>query len=68
MFIYEIMFLCTCIFYSIFNMDEIVVLLKYINLIMKEQINGKQVCQEDIGIISPYKKQVILHLVIQQQQ
>lgn len=40
-------------------MDEIIVLLKYIERIMKEKINGRKVRQEDIGIISPYKKQVI---------
>lgn len=46
-----------CVF-SIFNMAEVNVLLKYVELVMKEKINNNEVQQEDIGIISPYKKQV----------
>lgn len=45
--------------FSIFNINEVNVLLKYIKLLMKETINGKPVQETDIGIISPYKKQVI---------
>lgn len=44
---------------SIFNMNEVHIILNYVERIMKMTMNGKQVSQSDIGIISPYTKQVI---------
>lgn len=44
---------------SIFNMREVDVLVQYVELLMKDTINGQPIKQKDIGIISPYRKQVI---------
>lgn len=40
-------------------MREVWIVVNYVELVMQEQINGHKVQQSDIGIISPYRKQVI---------
>lgn len=44
-------------------MDEVFILINYVKLIMQERINENQVQEEDIGIISPYKKQVFIQTI-----
>ncbi|WAR05018.1 M10B1-like protein [Mya arenaria] len=43
---------------SFFNRDEIAQVDKYLNKLLKEKKKGLQIKQSDIGIISPYRKQV----------
>jgi helicase MOV-10 len=42
---------------SLFNAKEVDIVSKYVKLILTFGINGKEVCQADIGMISPYKRQ-----------
>jgi len=42
---------------SIFR-DEIAQLEKYLHFLLKEKKRGLQIKQKDIGIITPYRKQV----------
>uniref|UniRef100_A0A182PP12 Uncharacterized protein n=1 Tax=Anopheles epiroticus TaxID=199890 RepID=A0A182PP12_9DIPT len=43
---------------SYWNVQEANMVYEYVQILMKEEINGKIVQQEDIGIVSPYSKQV----------
>jgi superfamily I DNA and/or RNA helicase len=43
--------------FSQYNMREIEMIMTYVNLMLITGINGREIKQQDIGIISPYKKQ-----------
>uniref|UniRef100_A0A336N0E0 CSON007522 protein n=1 Tax=Culicoides sonorensis TaxID=179676 RepID=A0A336N0E0_CULSO len=42
---------------SLYNMEECDLVVKYVNEILKEKYNGKFMDQNEIGIISPYRRQ-----------
>lgn len=44
---------------SFYNVDEINTTKSYVDSLLKDGINGKTVLQEDIGIVSPYKAQIL---------
>ncbi|XP_040168042.1 putative helicase MOV-10 [Anopheles arabiensis] len=43
---------------SYWNVQEAQLVYQYVQILMKEEINGQIVRQEDIGIVTPYSKQV----------
>uniref|UniRef100_A0A182SEB1 DNA2/NAM7 helicase-like C-terminal domain-containing protein n=1 Tax=Anopheles maculatus TaxID=74869 RepID=A0A182SEB1_9DIPT len=43
---------------SYWNVQEAIKVYEYVQLLMKEEINGRILQQEDIGIVAPYSKQV----------
>ncbi|XP_041349506.1 putative helicase MOV-10 [Gigantopelta aegis] len=43
---------------SFFNLEEICVVVKYVKDLMESRVQGKKLKQEEIGVISPYRKQV----------
>uniref|UniRef100_A0A182M8L7 Uncharacterized protein n=1 Tax=Anopheles culicifacies TaxID=139723 RepID=A0A182M8L7_9DIPT len=43
---------------SYWNVQEALKVYEYVQLLMREEINGRIVQQEDIGIVAPYSKQV----------
>lgn len=44
--------------HSLFNKIEISRVLYYVKKLLNSSVNGRRVKADDIGIISPYKKQV----------
>lgn len=46
------------LFYSFFNIQEIEEVIEYVGKLLGSRVNGNKISQEDIGIITPYKKQV----------
>lgn len=45
---------------SMFNMGEINIVIQYVKELMFFGLNGQQVTEKDIGIVSPYKKQCLM--------
>uniref|UniRef100_A0A182JH76 Uncharacterized protein n=1 Tax=Anopheles atroparvus TaxID=41427 RepID=A0A182JH76_ANOAO len=43
---------------SYLNCDEAKVVYQYVQDLLKESINGRLVCEQDIGIVTPYSRQV----------
>jgi hypothetical protein len=46
---------CTC---SYFNIQEIEVVKRYVERLLADRFRGRKLLKEDIGIITPYRKQV----------
>ena len=44
--------------YSWVNLEEVSVVLSYVDELLKNGINGKKISQTDIGIVTPYKAQL----------
>jgi helicase MOV-10 len=44
--------------YSSYNLREIDIIVEYVRAILLNGINGREIHQQDVGIISPYKRQV----------
>uniref|UniRef100_A0AAG5DML6 RNA helicase n=1 Tax=Anopheles atroparvus TaxID=41427 RepID=A0AAG5DML6_ANOAO len=43
---------------SYLNCDEAKVVYQYVQDLLKESVNGRLVCEQDIGIVTPYSRQV----------
>lgn len=43
---------------SYFNIQEIEVVMRYVERLLADRFRGRKILQEDIGIITPYRKQV----------
>lgn len=43
---------------SYFNIQEIEVVMRYVQHLLEDRFSGRKLVQGDIGIITPYRKQV----------
>ncbi|XP_055384594.1 putative helicase mov-10-B.1 [Condylostylus longicornis] len=46
--------------HSLFNLKEVNIVMEYVKKLMYFHINGRKIKEEDIGVISPYRKQNII--------
>lgn len=51
------------VYFSWFNRTEVSKVVMYVNYLLRGGCNGKRISEDDIGIISPYKRQVGVILI-----